>query len=109
MSQTFIIPVTNVPQTFEIPLAGNNYIMTVYWNDAPDAGWVFDLADAVTNDSIIAGIPFVTGADLLSGLDYLGIDGSLVVYTDGDPTAVPTLDNLGVDCNLYFITDAADG
>jgi hypothetical protein len=48
----------------------------------------------------------ITGADCLSGLEYLGITGQLVVFTDGDELAVPTLENLGVESNLYFLTDA---
>jgi len=105
---TFILPLQNIPQSFEISLAGQNYIMTVKWNDSPDAGWLFDLDDAVTNENIIAGIPLITGADCLAGLEYLGINGQMIVYTDGDDTAVPTLDNLGVESNLYFLTTATD-
>lgn len=105
---TFQLPLTNIPQTFEISLAGLNYIMTVKWNDAPDAGWVMDLADAITNLPIVANIPMITGADCLSGLSYLGINGQLIVYTDGNETAVPTLLNLGVESNVYFVTDVID-
>lgn len=105
----FVLPLTNIPQQFAIALAGKEYIMTSKWNNAPDAGWVFDLTDAETNESIVANVPLITGADLLAGLEYLGIDGELIVFTDGDETAVPTLENLGVESNLYFRTDAADG
>jgi hypothetical protein len=59
----------------------------------------------VTNLPIVACVPFITGADLLDGLEYLGIPGQLIVYTDGDDTAVPTLNNLGTESNLYFLTD----
>lgn len=103
----FLLPVTNVPQTFEITLAGVNYTMTVKWNDAFEAGWVFDLSNADTNEPIVFNIPLVTGVNLLSGLNYLGIGGELWVYTDGDETAVPTLDNLGNESNLYFQTEEA--
>jgi hypothetical protein len=105
---TFLLPLTNDPQTFEINMAGVNYNMTVKWNDSPDGGWVFDLADAVTNDSIVAGVPMITGGNCLAGLDYLGINGELLVYTDGDDTAVPTYDNLGVESNLYFLTQVVE-
>lgn len=104
----FILPLLNIPQTFEIALAGINYILTCYWNDAQDAGWVIDFANADTNESIVAGVPLITGADCLEGLEYLGINGQLVVYTDGDELAVPTLDNLGVESNVYFLTDVTD-
>lgn len=106
---TFIIPLINVPQSFDIALAGVNYIMTCRWNSADDAGWVIDLSDADTNTPIVVNVPLITGADCLEGLEYLGINGSLIVFTDGNELAVPTLENLGVESNLYFLTDAANG
>jgi hypothetical protein len=105
----FKIPLTNTPQRFEISLAGINYIMTVKFNSAFGGGWVMDLQNGVTTDYLVADIPFVTGVNLLSGLNYLGIDGQLFIYTDGDENAVPTFDNLGVESNLYFRTDAPNG
>ncbi len=106
---TFILPLQNVPQQFNISLAGKEYVMTCRWNDAVDAGWVLDFADAITNLPIVANIPLITGADLLSGLGYLGFQGSLVVFTDGDELATPTLLNLGLESNLYFQTDVVNG
>lgn len=104
---TFLVPLTNIPQIFEIALAGVNYLLSCRWNDAPDAGWVMDLALGDTSEVLACNIPLITGADCLAGLGYLGIDGQLVVFTDGDDTAVPTFTNLGVEANLYFLTDAA--
>lgn len=106
---TFKLPLQNIPQIFEISLAGVDYLMTVKWNDAFEAGWQIDLADVTTNTSIVAGLPLIVGADVLSGLEYLGIEGRLIVFTDGDENAVPTLDNLGVESNLYFLTQAPNG
>lgn len=103
----FLVPVQNIPQTFEISLAGVVYLMTCKWNDATDAGWLLDLADGITNESVVSNIPLITGADCLEGLEYLGINGRLLVDTDGDQTAVPTFTNLGVESNLYFETDVA--
>lgn len=109
MISTFVIPLTNVAQTFTIDLAGVTYTLTVRWNDMQanqdvgDTGWILDIADSQQNP-IVAGLPLITGADLLDGLDYLGIQGSLIVYTNGQADAVPTFDNLGTDCNLYFQT-----
>lgn len=101
-----IVPVVNIPQTFQIALGGKEYQMTCRWNDSPDAGWILDFADQNTGESIAANIPLITGANLLSGLEYLGFEGQLFVYTDGDQNAVPTLLNLGVESNLYFVTGA---
>lgn len=100
----YIVPLVNIPQNFNINLAGTTYTMTVKWNDIGQT-WILDVADSSQN-MLAAGLPFVTGADLLDGLAYLGIDGSLLVYTNGQPFAVPTIDNLGGECNLYFQTSA---
>lgn len=102
---TFLIPLTNLPQTFDISLGGVNYTMTSRWNDADDAGWVLTIADTDSGVVLADNIPLITGEDCLAGLEYLGIPGRLVVYTDGDEFAVPTLDNLGVESNLYYQTD----
>jgi hypothetical protein len=99
----FLIQLQNYATSFQIVLAGVSYQMTVYWNDAPDGGWEFDLGDPATGLEIAAGLPFITGADCLAGLGYLGIGGSLYIYTNGMPDAVPTYDNLGIDSNLYFV------
>lgn len=102
----FLVPLVNIPQNFNITLAGISYLMTCKWNDSFEAGWVLDIYDAETTDSLVANIPLIVGADLLSGLDYLGINGQLFVYTNGSQFSVPTLDNLGVESNLYFTTSA---
>lgn len=96
----YLVPLTNIPQTFEINFAGTNYTMTVKWNDIAQS-WYMDLSDDQQNP-LACGIPFITGADLLEQLEYLGVDGQLFVYTNGDDSAVPTLDNLGSNSNLYF-------
>lgn len=104
---TFLLPLANVPQTFDITINGVDYTMTCKFNSAPDAGWAFDLQDANTGAPIAANIPLITGCDCLAGLEYLGIGGQFIVYTDGDDTAIPTLDNLGIQSNLYFLTTQA--
>lgn len=106
---TFVLPLVNAPQTFEISLAGKNYLTTCKWNEAFEAGWVLDFADAETNTPIIANLPLITGANILAGLGYLNFNGSLYIFTDGADEAVPTLENLGVESNLYFVTDFIDG
>lgn len=105
----FLIPLINEPQSFDITLAGTEYNITSKWNDQPDAGWVLDISDSSDNP-IVCNIPMITGADLLVGLEYLGIEGSLYILTNGaDPFDVPTLDNLGTDSNLYFATMVPNG
>ena len=102
----YLVPLTNVPQIFGINLAGTNYTLTVKWNDMAQS-WFLDISDENQNP-IACGIPFVTGTSLLSQLAYLGIEGDLYVYTNGMPDAVPTLNNLGSNCNLYFQTTVAN-
>ncbi len=106
---TFLLPLANVPQSFQIALAGKEYVMVCRWNDAFEAGWVIDFTDALTNLAVVSNIPLVAGTDLLAGLEYLGFSGSLFVFTDGDDFATPTLLNLGVESNVYFQTDVANG
>lgn len=110
MAQSFfLIPLTNVPQQFQIVLAGVTYLLTSKWNTAEDAGWVLDIADA-NDEPLACNIPLITGADCLEGLEYLGIQGNLYVQSSaGNPLAVPTLDNLGVESNLYFATSVPNG
>lgn len=98
---TFLIPLDGVSQTLSTTIAGVTYTLTVKWNDSEQSGWVMDIADA-SQVPIASCLPLVTGIDLLSGLEYLGINASMFVQTDGDLTAVPTFTNLGTDCNLYF-------
>jgi len=98
----FKIPLSNEPQTFQIALAGKEYSCTCKYNYTDEGGWILDFADAESGVPIVANIPLVTGVDLLDGLAYLGFGGKLYVKTDGDDFAVPTLENLGIESNLYF-------
>lgn len=96
------VPLTAKAQSFNISLAGVSYNLTLYWNRASNS-WVIDIAD-VDNNMLCSAIPLVTGINLLGQLKYLGIGGRLMVQTDYNATAIPTLTNLGADSNLYFIT-----
>lgn len=98
------MPLDNSPATFQISMGGTTYQFTFKWNDSIDAGWVFDIADE-NNNPIICNNPLITGANLFDGLDYLNFNGSMVVVTDGsNPFNVPTFDNLGTNCNVYYQT-----
>lgn len=96
------IPLSPRAQRFSISLLGVVYQMTVHWC-APSTCWVLDLADQNGN-AIASGLPLITGADLLGQLGYLGIDGALLVQTDGGVDQVPTFANLGTNGNLFFVT-----
>lgn len=98
------IPLTpSTAQTFETTINGDDYRLTLRWREAEGGGWFMDIATS-GGDALINGVPLVTGADLLSQYAYLGIGASLIVYSDGDETAVPTYDNLGVIAKLYAVT-----
>lgn len=102
MTTPYEIPLTPEPQTFSIALAGVTYRLTVAWNSSAGL-WVLDIADA---DSVplVQGLTLVTGLDLLEQYRHLGIMGSLVVQTDHNTDAPPTLENLGTAGRLYFVT-----
>jgi hypothetical protein len=102
MADVFLIPLSDIPQRFNIELGGRALIITTKFNTELNA-WVLDLADANTDKMLIACLPMVTGADLLSAHGYLGISGALVVVTDGDDLAIPTQENLGLSANLYYV------
>jgi hypothetical protein len=102
VSTAFEIPLISVPQKFGISLAGIFYNMTVRWN-APGACWMLDIAD-VDEVPVLAGVPLVTGVDLLDQYGYLHFGGQLRVATDFDLEAPPTSSNLGTQSHLYFVT-----
>lgn len=103
MPTLYEIPLSAAAQTFSVSLAGVTYNMLLTYREAGGAGWCLDLSDASDNP-LICGLPLVTGTDLLGQFGYLGIGGSLVVYSDGDMTAIPTFYNLGDTSHLVFIT-----
>lgn len=101
----FQIPLQNIPQRFEIALGTVTYTVENRWNSI--AGyWELDWYDAT-------GLPLVMGMALLGGVDLLdpypqlgGNTAALVVLTAGaDNGATPTLDGLGVDSQLYYLTN----
>lgn len=104
MPNTYEIPLTATPQTFNITLQKVVYSLTVYWNaQNADGTWMLDIADENGN-AIIDGIPLITGADLLAQYQHLGFGGVLVVQSDYNADALPTIDNLGSNSHLFFVT-----
>jgi hypothetical protein len=102
MPTPYLIPLQPTNQTIQITMAGTLYGLTVRWNEMNQA-WTLDLDDQRGN-AIVAGIPLVTGVDLLAPYGYLNIRGQLIAQTTNDTTAVPTMANLGTTGNLYFVT-----
>lgn len=100
----FKIPLTNIPQKFAIDLAGKSYTVLCRYNTEME-NWLISMMDGDTEADIFDSMPLVTGVDLLAQYTYLGIPGSLIVYTDGNELAPPTEKNLGVECNLYYVVE----
>lgn len=98
------IPLSPAPQTFVVTLSGADYRMTVQYRDAGGAGWVLDIADANGN-SLVNGLPLVTGGDLLAQHRHLGFAGGLWVQGAANPDDVPTFDDLGVGSHVFWVTD----
>ena len=95
------IPLTPDNQQFNIQIASANYLIRALWRD--DSGWVIDLKDSSGVD-IIAGIPLVTGADLLAQQSYMNLNFSLVCVCDVEGQDYPTKTDLGTSSHLYVIT-----
>lgn len=104
MTTQYEIPLMATPQAFSIQLWSTTYSLTVTYRDIDDGGWLLDIADNDGN-SLVAGIPLITGANLLAQYPDLGFEGGLWVQTDGaNPDDVPTFDNIGTSSHLYFVT-----
>lgn len=100
---TYEIPLRPGPQILSVQLGAENYILRLLFAAAVDGGWMMDILDA-SGTALIAGLPMVTGADLLAQHKHLGVPGALYVATDGDPDAPLTFDTLGTTGRLYFVT-----
>lgn len=97
------IPLSPEPQTFVISLADKSYRLSTSWCGAYGC-WILDLAEP-DGAPIVAGIPLVTGANLLSQYEHLGFGGKIFVQSSGDPKAVPGFADLGVSGIVFFVTD----
>ena len=96
------IPLTADNQTFSITLNGNSLTMRIVWRDT--MGWILDLKDSSDTD-LIAGIPLVTGVDLLAQYAYLGLGFGLAVACDEPGVEYPTQTGLGTTSHLYAVTE----
>lgn len=102
--EIYEIPLDPRPQSFTIALAGVEYQLNLAWNFYSNS-WSLDIStpDGVP---ILAGIPLVSGADLLEQYAYMNFGGSLVVQSDSDLYAIPGYDTLGETDHLYFLVEA---
>jgi len=101
MSTRLEIPLTAEPQKFSITLAGVSYQLVLKWN-VPANCWVLDIYSEA-GVAILAGVPLVTGANLLAQYDYLNFGGELICESAFNLNAVPTFSNLGSTSHVYFV------
>lgn len=101
----FILPFTTAPQTFNCTLSGIELKFTNKWNEIAGL-WYVDIARANTGEPLVSGLPLVTGCDLLAPFRHLGLDGHIFCHSDGEVDSPPTLENLGVDCKVYFTPES---
>lgn len=104
MPNFFKIPLLGTPERFRITLSGIDYWIKVTYKNVTDGGWVMDISDS-TGNSLVNGIPLVTGVNLLAQYPHLGFKGRMWIQTDYDPDAVPTFTNLGSSAKLFWVTD----
>ena len=68
--------------------------------------WILDIADSAFT-LILAGVPLVSGDDLLAQYRYLGFPGGLIVTTDRGSGEVPGFDDFGSVAHLFYVSDNA--
>lgn len=95
------IPLSPENQKFSISLAGASFQMSITWRAE---FWCLDLMDG-SEAMIIAGIPLITGYDLLAQYGYLNLGFSLYIVCDIEGQENPTQFDLGVASHLYAVTE----
>lgn len=94
-----IIPTQPKNQKFRVSLNSVTYIIQLVFRTDT---WFMDMSDE-NGSSILAGVPLVTGSDLMAQYRHLGIGGMLQVASSGsDPDATPTFAGLGTQSQLYW-------
>lgn len=96
------LPLSADNQTFSTTINGVSLKMRLIWREG--MGWVLDLLDS-GDAAIIAGIPLVTGTDLLAQYQHLGLGFGLTVVCDDPIQEYPTQTGLGTNCHLYVKTE----
>jgi len=95
------IPLAPENQAFSIAIAGTTFQMSVIWRAE---FWCLDLMDG-SGAMIIAGIPMITGYDLLTQYRHLNLGFSLYVICDVEGQENPTQSDLGTTSHLYAVTE----
>ena len=94
------IPLTAQAQRFAIQIADKAYTLRFQYAVASEGGWFMDLMSE-DGATLIAGIPLVSGIDLLGQHKHLDI-GVTLWLTSEEP---PAYSDLGTSTRLIFETD----
>ena len=100
MKNAVTIPLSTVPQGFDIVLSGRRVRIVTRYFAAQDAGWTLDITEP-DGSAIVTGVPIVTGDDLLRGYKHL-IAGSMYYVGNADVLTPPAWGTLGVDGELIY-------
>ena len=100
MKNTVTIPLSTVPQGFDIVLSGRRVRIVTRYFSAQDAGWTLDITEP-DGSAIVTGVPIVTGDDLLRGYKHL-IAGSMYYVGNADVLTPPAWGTLGADGELIY-------
>jgi hypothetical protein len=102
------IPLQGRPQRFTIALGEPTWLLRFQFRvnaGSPfgnaDGTWILDIAE-VDGAMVAAGIPLITGANLLEQYDYLGFEGELWAAREGSDEP-PTYFGLGITSHLYWV------
>lgn len=107
ITSLFEIPLTPQNQNVTVTLGGVAYELVIKYCRGDLAVWMMDVLDPNSQAPIAAGIPLVTGTNLMRQLKYLGIGGAgtfFGVYSDAAIDAPPTYTNLGIQSHLVYGT-----
>ena len=89
------IPLQPSSQKLNVNLNGSTYYLHIIWRGF---GYVLDIYEGST--ALARGLALVTGADLLSQLEYLNIPGAWLIVSEVNPFITPTYSSLGISSQL---------
>lgn len=106
VANVFEIPLSPRAEHFNITLNnGVEYTFNVRYINSDTPMWILDVLDPATQIPLVAGLPLITGTNILRQLGYLtigGVNSILAMYTDTNVKVVPTFTNLGVDSHMLY-------
>lgn len=98
------IPTTPRHERFRITLSGTEYQITQRYCQGAQA-WVVNI-DQADGTPRVRGLMLVTGVDLMSQFEHLGLAGAIVVQSDDVVDKVPSYATLGQTGHVYYLPDS---